>query len=584
MPRLTLSEQTQVARLILDRSRRATTAKINQSALVRWRYGAPVADNLLIVPQELRSADPSFASEIEFGHFGLGGTVAILDDNRPFSITPPSTNWARELHGFGWLRHLGAAGNERARDAALGLVAEWIKRYDDRQGTPWEPAVTGRRLMSWIVNAPLLLDDVEPGTFDSTTDSLGDQLIHLSATWPEATDGIPRLVALTGLLLGSVCIAGHERHLADLEVKFAAELERQILPDGGHVSRNPEVLVELLLDFLPLRQCFATRSRALPIGFDAAIERMLRMVRFMRLGDGRLARFNGMSAHSIDALSAVLAYDSASEQRLSDAAASAYVRAARGDIVIVADVGTPPPLEFATRAHAGCLSFELSIGAQAVFVNGGAPTQMAQEWQASARATASHNTLCLGGKSSSKLVRHAVFEQLLGAAPIRFPSGVSYKSTERDGGFEIDAFHDGYVHRYRLLHRRHLVLDANGTRLRGQERIGPQRGQLRLAQDLPYAFHFHLDPAISCHLGVCEAAAVVTLADGQRWRFTAAGAAISLEDSIHYAEPTGPVRSQQLVLRGSTFGETDVGWTFELVATDTDDQLSSHPQLNDQAC
>ena len=42
---------------------------------------------------------------------------------------------------------------------------------------------------------------------------------------------------------------------------LAAELERQILPDGGHSSRNPSILVELLLDLLPLRQCFAARGQ-----------------------------------------------------------------------------------------------------------------------------------------------------------------------------------------------------------------------------------------------------------------------------------------------------------------------------------
>ena len=32
---------------------------------------------------------------------------------------------------------------------------------------------------------------------------------------------------------------------------------RQILADGGHISRNPQALVELLLDMLPTRQAFA---------------------------------------------------------------------------------------------------------------------------------------------------------------------------------------------------------------------------------------------------------------------------------------------------------------------------------------
>ena len=42
--------------------------------------------------------------------------------------------------------------------------------------------------------------------------------------------------------------------------RLVDELERQILPDGGHISRNPGALIELLLDLLPLRQAFAARN------------------------------------------------------------------------------------------------------------------------------------------------------------------------------------------------------------------------------------------------------------------------------------------------------------------------------------
>ena len=77
---------------------------------------------------------------------------------------------------------------------------------------------------------------------------------------------------------------------------LVAELRRQILPDGGHISRNPDVLVELLLDLLPLNQCFAARGRKSPPQLVEALARLLAMLRFLRLGDGMLARFNGVGA------------------------------------------------------------------------------------------------------------------------------------------------------------------------------------------------------------------------------------------------------------------------------------------------
>ena len=560
MPPLTLSEQTRLARLATDRVRRAALARLLGSPLLRWRYGAPVADELLIVPQELRTCDPSFAAEVEAGHFGFGGACAYIGSGSPFDLRPPSMEWARELHGFGWLRHLRAAEQQDAREKAVSLVTRWIKTRGGRNGIAWEPAVVGRRLMAWIANAPLLLEGVDQSVYDLIADSLGRQLVHLSATWRDATEGYPRLVSLSALVLSDLCVAGHDRHLGEIAAAFAAELDRQILPDGGHISRNPGILAELLLDFLPLRQCFAVRDRRPPPALDAAIDRMMPMLRFMRLGNAALARFNGMGAPNLDALATVLAYSEVPKSLPNHLAASAYARLERGETIVIADVGRPPPLEMAGKAHAGCLSFELSVGRYPVFVNGGAPGPANHDRQAAARATASHNTLCVAGTSSSRLVNHELLESLVGASPIRFPDSVSVKvSTTADGALAVDAQHDGYLRQFGLIHRRRLELAADGEQLAGTDRLGPLKGHLRLPVDVPFAIHFHLHPTVVCR-STGPAGAQLVLPDGQQWTLSASGAELSIEESVHFADLSGPRRSLQIVMRATTFGESTVNW------------------------
>lgn len=565
MARLTLSEQTRLAKMLVDRTCRSASARLKHSPLLKWRYDAPMADRILLVPQDLRVGDPSFASEIEFGHFGLGGNVALAGDASPFDVIPPSVGWERELHGFGWLRHLTAAGDVGARDRAVALVDGWCKRNKTfGKGTvAWEPAVVGRRVLSWLTNSTLILESVDQAVFDEVTESLSDQLRYLAASATETPPGVPRFEALAGLLCGYLCIGGHDWQLSSASAAFAAELETQILPDGGHISRNPLALVELALDFLPLRQCFVTREKPLPEGFDAAVKRMLRMLRYLRLGDGRLAHFNGVTSHMIDVLSTVLAYQDETLPPLTAAPQSHYVRVERGDLVFLMDCGGPPPLPYSCAAHAGCLSFEFSDGAVPVLVNCGAPMPVAGDWLAAARATASHNTLCLGGKSSAKLVRSDQLEVMVGGAPIRHPDGVEYKIADRDGAAEIEAFHDGYFQRFRLLHRRRLEVAADGRRIAGVDRIGPQRGQLRLPQDLPFAIHFHIAGGVACAPGDTDSSAVLTLGNGRRWRFSVEGAALSIEEGLSFAELAGPRSALQIVVRGATFGESEVGWNME---------------------
>ena len=564
MASLTFSEQTRLARLATDRVRRAAVARLLSSRLLRWRFGAPVADELLIVPQDLRTADPSFADEIAIGQFGFGGAVAYIGDGSPFDLKPPSKEWERELHGFGWLRHLMAAETEEARDQAIDLVLEWIRRHGSRGGVAWEPPVIGRRLISWLSNASMLLDDVDQATYDKIADSLGDQMIRLSATWRDAPAGYPRLLSLIALVLADLCVAGHDRHLREIEDDFAAELEAQILPDGGHISRNPGIPIELLLDLLPLRQCFAVRDRAAPKALSDAIQRMLPFIRFMRLGDGSLGRFNGMGSPNLDLIATVLAYADPPVSLPSHAPNSGYARLARGETIILADVGSPPPLELAGQAHAGCLSFEMSSGKYPLFVNCGAPGPADQDWRAASRATASHNTLCLGGKSSSRLVLNDLLETIVGSPPIRFPAHVWARVQDLpDGGIALKAHHDGYRRQFGIIHRRQLTLDVSGGKLTGVDKLGPPRGQLRLSMDVPFAIHFHLHPDVACTEAPKGGRTEVVLPNGERWAFSAKGAHVSIEDSVYCADLSGPRRSLQIVLRGACYGENEVTWELE---------------------
>ncbi len=563
MARLKVSERVRITSLAADRFRRSLIASLLYLPPLRWRLGASAADQLVIVPQDLRTSDPSFWDEVELGQFGLAGTVAIVDDLSPFEVAPPNAGWARELHGFGWLRHMEAAGKPEAQAAAQRLAADWASTYRGGGGLPWEPAVMGRRIFSWISHANLLLEGADARTYETIVASLGAQLVRLSASWRDSPAGYPRLLGLAALVLADLSIAGHDRRLAEAESALTDELRRQILSDGGHVSRNPGVLVELMLDFLPLHQCFAARGRPAPPALTASMQRMVAMLKYMRLGDGMLARFNGMSVASPAGLATVLAYDEQPGAMLTVAGASNYVRLERGDGILIMDAGPPPPLEQAAEAHAGCLSFEMSAGRQLLFVNGGAPSSADRDWSPVARATASHNTLCLGEKSSSKLIRHKMLEGLIGGPPIRFPDRVGWRIEQHGGSLEVVSHHDGYVRRFGLLHRRTLVLNASGRRLLGIDRLEAPRGNLRLRTDIPFTIHFHLHPDATCRRGAAGNVAEITLADGAPWRFSVEGAALAFEESTYFADSAGPRRSLQITARGATGGESEVRWVAE---------------------
>lgn len=564
MAEMTFRDRLKIAALSAERSQRSAVAQTLAAFLPAWSFASRPVDRLLIVPQDLRTADSSFWREIEHGQFGLAGSIAFLRGRSPFDIAPPTAAWERELHGFGWLRNLAAAADEDAQRGARVLATEWAIRFGNSKGVAAEPVVAARRLISWISHATLLLEGADAATYEAITASLGRQIALLVGSRRDAPDGYPRLIVLIALMFAELSVAGQQRKLKDIEPTLVAELRRQILPDGGHMSRNPDLLVELMLDLLPLNQCFVARDREPPAPLVEVLARMQAMIRYLRLGDGMIARFNGAGVPAAAGLGIILAYGDASAPTLNEARASGYARLARGESIVVADVGSPPPLNAGGEAQAGCLAFEMSSGRNLLFINGGMPGGASADWVPAARATANHNTLCLAEQSSSKLVAQQRLKTA-GSPSLRQPDNVDWHLEDVGGGVALEASHDGYQRRFGVMHSRRLQLAEDGARLDGCDRIHGGKRNVRFKADLPFAIHFHLHPEVSCRMGAEPNEAELSLPGGERWRISVQGAALTVEESTFFANSAGTRPAMQIVLRGATFGNSEINWAVERV-------------------
>ena len=243
MVEFSTSDRLSIAKIRARRANARAAGALWRLPILRWRFGLPVADQFTIIPRDLRVTDPSFMSEVALGQFGLAGHIAQLNNRSPFDVRHPNDAWERELHGFGWLRHLRDSRLDEERLLALDLVKDWIARADGlgKQETAWQPGVLGRRITSWICAVPMLLKDTSPRDYGLITDSLGNQLIELSSRWREADHDLERLSALIALTQAMLCVAGHDGEIDAVQSALSDELGAQIHADGGHVSRNPAV-------------------------------------------------------------------------------------------------------------------------------------------------------------------------------------------------------------------------------------------------------------------------------------------------------------------------------------------------------
>jgi uncharacterized heparinase superfamily protein len=563
MARVSLADRGRLSWLALRRGLDRIVARVLTHPLLQRPGWLGKAERLVIAPQDLRTADPTRAAEIYGGRFAFASKVVMCDRRSPFEMDPPSEEWAETLLSFGWLCHLRAAESAITRANARALVDEWITLQGTWHPVAWRPEIVSRRIIAWLTQATLILDDADVRFYRRFLRNLTRQVRYLRRLARDTRDGVPRLQARIALCYASLAMANQAGQLRAAARRLAAELDRQILPDGGHISRNPGALIELLLDLLPLAQAFTARNVPPPPALTHAIDRMMPMLRFFRHGDGTFGLFNGMGPTSPELIATILAYDDARGAPVTNAPHSGYQRVQVGATVMLMDSGCPPAIELSADAHAGCLSVEISAKHQRIVVNCGLPASGRENWRQVARATAAHSTVTFNDSSSCQFLESGAFRRLFGAPIIAGPTRVTVeRETRPDGSLMVRTAHDGYVDRFGIMHHRIIQISADGTRIDGEDLFLPPDERLPHNNALDeFALRFHLHPGVKATRLTDGHGVMLILPNKDVWNFSSHEDRVELDESVYLGGQDGPRRTVQIVIAGQARKVGRVHWT-----------------------
>lgn len=550
-----ISDRRRLLSLYVDEGRRRAGRAISRGLSVVLPSAGHRVSKIVVAPTDLRAIDPFMADEILAGRFPLAGRVLDTEGQSPFSLELPSHPFAVRLHGFSWLRHIRANKSPEACENARRIVGQWIAIHGSKiTGIAWEPEVAARRLISWLSHSPVVLRDAEAGFYRRFTQTIAFHVSHLARQVQHLPDDLPRLEVRIALAMATIATEGAARAMCRAGRALDRELERQVLPDGSHVSRNPQASVELLFDLLPLRQTYINLGHDIPQRLIPVIDRMYPAVRFFRHSSGDLALFNGASSVLATDLLSVLRYDETSGQPFKALPHAHYHRLAAGETVVLVDTGMPASLRLSKTAHAGCLSFELSSAKNRFIVNSGSPRFAGERLRQLARTTAAHSTVCIADVSSARISTSSYIGPVMPTMP---SSVVVDRQTGPDGSDRLCGRHDGYVDRFGVEHERELRINGPGTKIAGRDR-------LLLPDGLPSPTvpkggaiaRFHIHPSITIDR-LDQRSVRLVAPDGESWTFTIPSGELVLAEDVFFADVSGIRPSQQIEV---AFQAPEIRW------------------------
>lgn len=516
-----------------------------------WRLSGRHPLRLLGSPDEPWPGDRRVAEQL------LGGAILVDAERQELA---DDAFWERAvrrpgLHepalGFDWLRDLAMANDrEQASAVAEFLVRGWIDAFSRFHPVAWAPALAARRLRNWLFHAPLILSSSDLVYRSSVLNSMAHQARHLARTLGDPPRGVDRVEAAAGLLLAGLLLPHGEGWRSRGEAALERSLDGFLLPDGGVASRALGDALRVMRTLVSLRLAYHDQQTEMPLWLQHGLDRMGPFLRALEHGDGSLAHLYGAGAAMRDAVAAALELADAPGKPLKNARYTGLIRLKARTSLLLFDVMPPPAPADSVGAHAGPLAFEFSDGGARMIVNiGHGKGPLA----AVSRTTAAHSTLVLADTNATELRGDGQLGA--GVERIRLARGDDAEA------LRVSGEHDGYLRRYRRLHRRSLALARSGRRLEGRDEILP--GPRRPRSTIPFDIRFHLHPDVVASQTGGGRTILLRLGNRHGWMFEADAGSVALEESLFF-DREGPRRSQQIVIHGEAGPElVGIAWRFE---------------------
>ncbi len=524
-----------------------------KSALYAWSLRRRRAFGISGAAPDPAAGDAMLGAGILHGRFPLAGQLIETAD-AIWDRDMPSRAAALALHRFGWLRHLRPLGPGRPRELAAELVSAWLSRHTRWAADSWESGTLARRLTHWLQNDDLVAPGMNQETRRLHIDSIATQTNHLIRQPLSPLPATDALAEGLALILAAVYVNGLQDYMNPGLDRFERLLARDILPDGGHRSRNPDRAAAALADILAAKQAAGMVMRSPPAFLQVYEDRLVACLKGLRLGDGRLGAFNGGGGEDPASLQRLLDMADAKGQASVSAPHMGYQVLKGGRTRVMADTGALGPDQ--TCAHAGPLSFEMSVGRRKLVGNCGHDADPSTPWAGAFSATAAHSTATVRDRNAFDL-----------DLPAANNERVTWRRNDKDGSAFLQGSHSGYLVRFGVTHNRDLYLASNGTDFRGKDEIIGPGG-------VPFTIRFHLHPDVRAARLEGGKAVLLRLppggqggghGGGQGWRFRTSASALTLEESVYQSGfATTRRRTLQIVIDGETGPESGrIKWSFQ---------------------
>jgi uncharacterized heparinase superfamily protein len=449
--------------------------------------------------------------------------VGEIDPNI-FWVVSKHNNEEKEMHSFLWLNLI-----DRKNDGKIiqRTIDVWILKHSRYKRNIWDSSVLSKRIISWILNVDIILNNA---TFDfkkKFLDSLISQTNHLKKNIKFEKDYSKRIEVLTALSLSGLVFKEYEDNY-EIGIKELEKLVKNFFDDDGFpLSRNPSDLIFYTKYLLLCKECIKDAQQYIPDFLDTITNKNLICIKNILTPNINVPLFNGASEENLEEFSEFVndsKYKSKDKKKVIGGIYALNIK----NHSFFFDTGEPPKKSFSKSYQSGPLSFEYYIEGKKIITNCGFGSNISPKAELLSRLTSAQSTLTINDTSVTKFERNKMINKIFGNSIKNSFKISNVDFNENEDHVKVCATHNGYEQNFGCTHKRKILFNKKTKNLEGFDELVKEKN----GKPINYNIRFHIYPGLTTVKTISGNSVLIQLSKNKSLLFIFKGESIMLEKSI----------------------------------------------------
>ena len=430
----------------------------------------------------------------------------------------------KELHSFLWLNLIDRKNDGKSLQKIIDI---WMSKHSKYKRNVWESSVLSKRIISWILNVDIILNN---GSFyfkRSFLNSIIAQTNHLKKNIKFEKNYSKRVEILTALLISGLVFKEYINNF-NTGIKELEKLVKNYFDnDGFPLTRNPSDLIFFLKYLMLCKECIKDAQQYVPEFLDAIIDKNLRCIKNILTPNNQTPLFNGGTEDNLEQFNKflnALDYKSKDKKNIIGGIHTFNIK----NSAIFFDVGEPPKKSFSKSYQSGPLSFEYYLDGEKIITNCGFGSNISSKAELLSRLTSAQSTLTLDDTSVTRFERNKLINRIFGNSIKNTFKINNLDFAEDKNQIKFIASHNGYEKKFGCIHKREISIDKLNGKLIGCDEIIKKKD----GKPLNYSLRFHLYPGLTAVKTMGGNSVLIQISKKKSLIFTIIDRSILLEKSI----------------------------------------------------